>query len=149
MPMPIEFRYCENKIEIYTLLTWVDGEDAGKVLPGLSYEKQYCLGVRAGRILRKLYDNNVTKCKEDWKTRYLSVIEPRLRAFQNENISFGGSTQILDYLETNKCLLANRPQTFHHGDFHSGNCLLFISQAVLSLRLFGLNILLLNVLMRL
>lgn len=65
MPMPIEFGYCENRNEIYTLLTWVDGEDAGKVLPGLSYEKQYCLGVRAGRILRKLHDNSVTKCRED------------------------------------------------------------------------------------
>lgn len=121
MSIPIEFGYCENKNEIYTLFTWVDGEDAGKVLPELSYEKQYCLGVSAGRILRKLHDNSVTKCREDWKIRYLSVIEPRLRAFQNENISFGGSTQILDYLETNKCLIANRPQTFHHGDFHLGN----------------------------
>lgn len=121
MPMPIEFGYCENKNEIYTLFTWVDGEDAEKVLPKLSYEKQYCLGVRAGRILRKLHDNSVTKCREDWKTRYLSVVEPRLRAFQNENISFDGSNKILDYLETNKRLLANRPQTFHHGDFHLGN----------------------------
>lgn len=121
MPMPIEFGYCENKNEIYTLLTWVDGEDAGKVLPELSYEKQYCLGVKAGKILRKLHDNSVTKCGEDWKTRYLSVIEPRLRAFRNENISFGGSTQILEYLEANKCFLANRPQAFHHGDFHLGN----------------------------
>lgn len=121
MPTPIEFGYCENKSEIYTLLTWVDGEDAEKVLPGLSHEKQYRLGVKAGRILRKLHDNSEIKCNEDWESRYFSVIQPRLQAFHNEHIAFDGSAKILEYLERNKCFLANRPQTFHHGDFHLGN----------------------------
>ncbi|MCI9077470.1 MAG: phosphotransferase [Lachnospiraceae bacterium] len=121
MPMPVNFGYCKNKNEIYTLLSWVDGKDAEKVLPGLSRGEQYCLGVRAGRILRKLHNNNEIKCSEDWQTRYFSVIGPRLLAFKNENISFDGSVQILEYLETNKRFLANRPQTFHHGDFHLGN----------------------------
>lgn len=121
MPVPVDFGYCENKSEIYTLLTWAEGEDAEKVLSGLTREKQYCLGVSAGRILRRLHDNSERKCGEDWKTRYFSAIEPRLQAFQKENISFDGSTQILNYMEENKHLLENRPQTLHHGDFHLGN----------------------------
>ncbi len=114
-------RFLARISEIYTLLTWVDGEDAQKVLPRLPHEEQYRLGVEAGRILRKLHDNSVTECNEDWQTRYFSVIEPRLKAYQNEGIPFDGSTQILDFLEANKHLLLNRPQTLHHGDFHLGN----------------------------
>ena len=99
----------------------MDGKDAEKVLPGLSREEQYCLGVRAGRILKRLHDNSGLECNEDWKSRYFSVIGPRLQAFRNENIVFEGSAQVLQYLEANKGLLANRPQTYHHGDFHLGN----------------------------
>lgn len=32
-PTPVGFGYCEDKSKIYTLLSWVDGEDAPKVLP--------------------------------------------------------------------------------------------------------------------
>lgn len=121
MPEPIGFGYCTDKSEIYTLLSWVDGEDAQKILPGLSQGEQYRLGMEAGSILRRLHNNSLTECGEDWKSRYFSVIQPRLEAYQKEGIPFEGSTQILDYLEANKHLLANRPQTLHHGDFHLGN----------------------------
>lgn len=121
MPVPEGFGYCEDKSKIYTLLSWVDGEDAQKVLPILSQEEQYQLGIDAGRILRKLHDNSRIECSEDWQTRYFSVIEPRLEAYRKEGIPFEGSAQILDYLEINKHLLINRPQTLHHGDFHLGN----------------------------
>lgn len=121
IPAPKGFGYCEDKSKIYTLLSWVDGEDAQKFLPGLSQEKQYQLGMEAGKILRKLHDNSRIECCEDWLTRYFSVIDPRMEAYRKEGISFEGSTQILDYLETNKYLLVNRPQTLHHGDFHLGN----------------------------
>lgn len=124
MPAPVELGYCESKSEIYTLLTWVDGEDAQNIVPEFTYESQYRLGMEAGRILRKLHDNSVTKCREDWQTRYFSVIEPRLRAYRDENVSFDGSVQVLDYLKANKYLLSSRPQTLHHGDFHLGNMII-------------------------
>ena len=120
-PTPVGFGYCEDKSKIYTLLSWVDGEDAQRVLPRFSQEKQYRLGMEAGRILRELHDNSLMECNEDWQFRYFSVIEPRLEAYRKEGIPFEGSDQILDYLKTNKHLLANRPQTLHHGDFHLGN----------------------------
>lgn len=120
-PTPVAFGYCEDKSKIYTLLSWVDGEDAQKVLPELSQEEQYQLGMEAGRILRKLHDNCRMRCGEDWQLRFFSVIGPRLEAYRKEGIPFEGNAQILDYLETNKHLLSNRPQTLHHGDFHLGN----------------------------
>lgn len=65
MPMPVAFSYCEDKSKIYTLLSWVDGEDAQRVLPKLSQEEQYRFGIKAGRILRKLHDHSPVECKEE------------------------------------------------------------------------------------
>lgn len=121
MPAPVSFGYCEDNSKIFTPLTWIDGQDAHKVLPRLSFTEQYNLGMQAGRILRKLHDNSLTEYNEDWQARYLSVIEPRLAAYKNEGVQFEGSSQVLEYLETNKALLSDRPQVFHHGDFHLGN----------------------------
>ncbi|MBD5492888.1 MAG: hypothetical protein HDR12_00520 [Lachnospiraceae bacterium] len=50
MHMPIDFGYCENKNEIYTLFTWVDGEDAGKVLPGLPFWKLFTFYIAGSAI---------------------------------------------------------------------------------------------------
>lgn len=89
MSMPVDFGYCEGKSEIYTLLTWVEGEDAERVLPKLSREEQYRLGVEAGRILRKLHDNSMIDCSESWQRRYFTVIEPRLDAYRKEGVPLG------------------------------------------------------------
>lgn len=124
MPLPIAFGRCTNENEIYTLLSWVDGEDAERVLPGLLDIEQYRLGVQAGKILKTLHDNSMMECSEDWMSRYFSVIEPRLEAYRSEGIPFDGSDLILNYLEDNKHLLLNRPQTLHHGDFHLGNLII-------------------------
>ena len=124
MSKPMDFGYCEDKSEIYTLFAWIDGENAEKTVPGLSQKEQYRMGREAGNVLRKLHDNGMVECRENWQTRYFSVIEPRLEAYRNEGISFDGSAKILDFIETNKHLLLNRPQALHHGDFHLGNMMI-------------------------
>lgn len=121
MPVPVDFGYCEDRSEIHTLLTWVEGEDAERVLPKLSRQEQYRVGVEAGRILRRLHDNSEAACSESWQSRYFAVMEPRLDAYREEGVPFAGSDQILRYLESNRQFLCNRPQTLHHGDFHLGN----------------------------
>ena len=120
MPEPIGFGSCENG-EVYMLLTWVQGEDAGKLLPKLTSGEQYRYGREAGEMLRKFHDSSRTEDREDWQARYFSVMEPRLEAYRKEGISFEGSDAILDYIQGNRELLLKRPQTLHHGDFHIGN----------------------------
>ena len=124
MPQPVSFGFCKDTSKIYTLLTWIDGRDAEKALPKLPHNKQYELGVEAGIILRKLHDNSIIECREDWETRYYSVIEPRLDAYRSEGITFEGSSKILDFLAENKYLLSTRPQALQHGDYHTGNMII-------------------------
>lgn len=121
VPDPVDFGYCGNGDEIYTLLTWVEGEEAGTLLPKLSLREQYHYGMEAGKILRRFHDNSRREDREDWQSRYFAVIEPRLAAYCKEGIPFEGSDAVLDYIKENRNLLSKRPQTLHHGDFHIGN----------------------------
>jgi aminoglycoside phosphotransferase (APT) family kinase protein len=36
IPKPIEFDVCNNSKSVYSLLTWMDGEDAESVIPSFN-----------------------------------------------------------------------------------------------------------------
>ena len=124
MPQPIDFGICDNKTEVYTLLSWVNGEEAEVIIPKLPKDEQYNLGKESGQILRKIHTLTVPENLDKWKTRYFSIIDERLEAFRREGNKFDGYETMLDYIENNRGLLDNRPQTYHHGDFHMGNLIL-------------------------
>lgn len=124
MSQPVDFGICNNGKSVYTLLTWIDGKEIEEVLPTLSEPEQYALGIKAGEILHKIHTIFVSESINDWQKRYFGVIDERLDYFRTEGISFDGDTIILKYIETNKHLLKNRPQCYHHGDYHEGNMIL-------------------------
>lgn len=121
MPVHIDFGICNSGKSVYTLLSWIDGDEVELVLHRLSTSEQYTLGFKSGEILRKIHTLSKQKCEIDWSTRYFAVIDERLDAFLSEGIPFDGDKIILNYLKENKHLLKNRPQCYHHGDYHMGN----------------------------
>ncbi len=121
MPSPIDFGVCNNGASVYTLLSWIDGEEAEIAIPKLLKNKQYELGEESGRILRRIHTLNAPENTADWETRYFSTIDERLEAFRREGIMFEGSDIVLNYIDTNRHMLRNRPQCYHHGDYHMGN----------------------------
>lgn len=48
---PLEFDVSEDGV--YSIQTWIDGDDAEEMIPTLSSTNQYAYGLEAGRILRK------------------------------------------------------------------------------------------------
>lgn len=124
MSSPIDFGICDDNKNVYTLLSWIDGDEIEIILPTLQEVDQYALGVKSGEILRKIHDFPAPKSASDWSERYFSVINERIEAFRFEGVSFEGDDIILSYLDTNKHLLKNRPQSYHHGDYHMGNMIL-------------------------
>ena len=124
MPEPIDFGLCDNEKSVYTLLAWIDGDEVEAVLPTLPKEAQHHLGVRSGAILREIHKLPAPEGVDDWATRYFSVIDERLDAFQAEGVPFDGNKIILGYLHSNRHLLSQRPQCRHHGDYHEGNMIL-------------------------
>ena len=108
--------------KVFTLLSWIPGEEAEKLIPNMNLEEQYELGKQAGDILRKIHDTApVTDDSKSWYERYFEVITPRIDAYKNEGIPFEGSDKILGFIEENKHLMKSRPLCHHHGDYHSGN----------------------------
>jgi len=108
--------------KVFTLLSWISGEEAEKLIPNMNLEEQYELGKQAGSILRKIHDAApVTDDSKSWYERYFEVITPRIDAYKTEGINFEGSDRILNFIEENKHLMKSRPLCHHHGDYHTGN----------------------------
>lgn len=124
MPKPVDFGICSNGKQVYTLLTWIEGEEAEKILPLLSEKEQYSYGVKAGKALNKIHTIPAPNGLSSWFERYFAVIDERINAFHAEGIAFEGDSNILNYLQQNKSSLINRPQCFQHGDFHEGNLII-------------------------
>ena len=61
---PVDFGRCSQGG--YTLQTWIDGQDAEAVVPGLPPERQYALGREAGAILKKLHSIPTPPCQPVW-----------------------------------------------------------------------------------
>lgn len=122
MCCPVEIGRCGEGV--YTLQTWVDGQDAEAVIPGLAAAEQYAYGCRAGEILRQIHRIPAPAGLPDWQTRFGAKIERKIQLYRACPIRFDGAEAILAYLAANRGLLAGRPQTYQHGDYHIGNMML-------------------------
>lgn len=121
MPETIDFGTCNGDKSVYTLLQWIDGKEVEEIVPSMDESKQYELGIESGKILRLIHSVDAQEKVEDWYTRYFSVIDERLEYFFNEGVKFEGNEKIISFLNKNRNLLKNRPQCYHHGDYHMGN----------------------------
>ncbi|MFK4302157.1 MULTISPECIES: phosphotransferase [unclassified Paenibacillus] len=50
MSRPLDFGICNHGESVYSLFTWIEGEDAEKIIPALNANDQYQFGVQAGEI---------------------------------------------------------------------------------------------------
>lgn len=121
MPEPISFGVCNDGKSVYILLTWCNGQDVEKLLSTYSNNEKYALGIKSGKILRKIHSIYSSEQLNDWQLRYFDIINNRLTAYHKCGIRFEGADLILDYVNNNKHILKNRPQCFLHGDYHAGN----------------------------
>lgn len=127
MQRPIEFGVCNGNKNSYMLLSWVSGSDCVDVINDFSKKFQYELGVKAGGILSKIHSIPFNKDVEDWALRYGLKIRKKIEGYKNCSIKIPEDFKYIKILEESIGYLKNRPQTFHHGDFHLGN--LVISEA--------------------
>lgn len=122
MSQPVAYGHCAAGH--YLLLTWVDGEPADELLPTLCPAAQYRCGLDAGRTLRRLHTLPASPAAEDWAQRFNRKIDRKIAGYAACGLRFEGDHAVLDYLAANRRLLAGRPQSFQHGDYHCGNLIL-------------------------
>jgi serine/threonine-protein kinase len=120
---PIDFGKCNNGKNIYLTLTWIDGEDLEILMPSLSETKRYALGIKAGEILRKIHSIQApeTEIAENWHSNYINGARNCLESFSQTGLQINGSDTIARYFEDNMRLINDRPLSFVHGDYHTGN----------------------------
>ncbi|MBR3767637.1 MAG: phosphotransferase [Clostridia bacterium] len=122
MCKPVDFGKCDEGV--YTLQTWIDGKDAEDVIPTLTDSEQYTFGLEAGRILKKIHSIPAPPDQPDWEIRFNKKMDRKIQMYNDCPIKFQGAEYIIDYIEANRHLLKNRPQTYQHGDYHIGNMMI-------------------------
>ena len=125
MCKPVEFGTCDNGV--YSIQSWIDGEDLGDILPRLSDTEKYALGVKAGEILRKIHTICVPDMQSErpeWGEYFDHTIDERVQKYHECGLRFENDEKVLAYLEQNRNLIENRPRCFQHGDYFISNMML-------------------------
>ena len=121
----VGFGLFDDNRHYYWLLTWLDGVSAFDVLPAFDKVGQYDLGVKTGKLLKKIHSIPVLEEMEplyEWLGRNIDFFigERRSEHIGNSELYIN----IVTFLENNKMILHVRPQVFLHGDFGLSNLII-------------------------
>lgn len=82
------------------------------------------LGIKAGVFLRQMHEIPAPKNQPNWEERFNRKMDIKIDNYKTCGIHFNGDDRMLEYIEKNRSLLLNRPQSFQHGDYHVGNMII-------------------------
>ena len=116
---PIAFGTCDEGV--YSLQSWIEGNDAEEVIATLSDREVYDYGIEAGRILRKIHSIPAPENVEDWETFFNRKMDRKISMYNTCPLKYENGEAFIQFIEANRHLLENRPQSYQHGDYHIGN----------------------------
>ena len=120
---PVEFGTCAGGV--YSIQSWIDGEDAEEAVPLLPSSSQYSLGLEAGRILKQIHSVPAPAGREDWEQRFGRKIDRNIKMYRDCPTRYeSGGEAFQEYIAANRHLLKGRPQCWQHGDYHIGNMMI-------------------------
>ena len=109
---------------VYSVQTWIDGTDAEETIASYSDAEQYAFGLTAGRILDKIHTIPAPDSQEEWESRFNKKIDRKIKGYRDCPLKFDGAEDMIRYIDENRHLLHDRPQSFQHGDYHIGNMMI-------------------------
>lgn len=118
----LEYGICEEGT--YQLQTWIEGSDAEEIIPTLSDADQYYYGFEAGQIARRIHQIPAPEEIEDWESRFNRKASRKIQMYRSCPLRYEGGDAFIEYIENNRYLLKDRPQTYQHGDYHVGNMMI-------------------------
>lgn len=124
MSEPLGFGRCGGGEQVYTLLSWLEGEAVDEVIEQLPEGQQYRLGLEAGRILRQMHSLPAPSEQPDWEQRMRRKFEVHLQRYRDSGLQVPGDQVALAFVADNLQRLSGRPQVLQHGDYHVGNMIL-------------------------
>ena len=117
---PVEFG-ADADGTVYTLLSYLEGEDGETAVAALKDEAAYRLGVEAGKCLCKLHSIDIPPREQTWWDRYSEKMPRKIAALNACEYKLPMQNKILDYYETHCEIMKDRPLVLCHGDYHLGN----------------------------
>ena len=109
---------------VRSLFTWIEGNEAKDFLLNLTVSKQYDLGCQAGELLKKIHHLPAPINIKPWGISFDRKIDRNIRNYQDCDLKYENGDLFLKYIEKNRHLIKDRPLTFQHGDYHTGNMIL-------------------------
>lgn len=117
---PIEFGLIESLDICYMILSYVEGDDASEVLPSLSDDEQYQIGIEAGKELKVMHEVSAPS-SESWYERRLSKHNRQYESYRNCGVKLPEEDFILAFINKHLNEMIDRPNRFQHDDFHPSN----------------------------
>ena len=118
----LEFGTCDEGV--YSVQTWIDGSDAEEMLPNLSEEEQYKYGFESGEILKKIHSIPAPEGAEDWEIYFNRKADRKIKMYEECPLKYENGHKFVEYVNSHRHLLKNRPRTYQHGDYHVGNMMI-------------------------
>jgi serine/threonine-protein kinase len=87
----------------------------------MSETEQYVFGLKAGETLRKIHTLPAPEDVTPWGDWFYRKVQGRIDFYNANPIKSENGNKVVHFLQDNKRLLDNRPQTFNHGDFNKSN----------------------------
>ena len=122
-PEPVETGITDDERSVYCIYSWVAGVDLASVLSGLPDDEQYRCGLAAGKALRVIHGLPPPAGAFEWCSRFSKKNRRRIAGYTPYAESFAECAPMLHFVQQHLDQLTERPQSFHHGDFHVGNLL--------------------------
>ncbi|QYA33826.1 phosphotransferase [Macrococcus psychrotolerans] len=102
------------------LYQWIEGHEAKEILPTLTSEEQYELGLEAGRILKVIHAIPGAN-QFGWRDFFLKKIERKKSMYLNCEYKYDNDQCLFNVIEKYENRIIDKPVVYHHGDYHVGN----------------------------
>ena len=120
-PEPIDLGMIEELGICYSIVSYIQGEDAKSLLEILNEQERYEIGVDAGKDLARIHLQPAPLEVKKWHERAIQKHHRYLKEYKNNGIKINKEDKIIRFIEGNYHFLKNRPNQFQHDDFHLEN----------------------------
>lgn len=122
MCRPLKFGVCREGV--YSLQTWIDGDDVEDVISLFTDAEQYSYGLDAGKMLQKIHTIPAPDTCEEWESRFNRKMDRKIEMYTECPLKYENGDLFIQYINENRRLIKNRPQSYQHGDYHIGNMMI-------------------------
>ena len=120
-PQPVAAGLTPCESYSFSLMEYIEGDDAEQALPSLPVDVQYRMGSEAGIELWRIHQLGAKEPRHAWLDRRIRKYRLRLEQAKNLSLSFHSQDRIERYVEEHLELLEHSTVCLQHDDYHPAN----------------------------